>query len=155
MHCSIAMKRMWHKTHSWWQFSAILLLLSSLSKQQMYRLQFTRSLTGLDEITLRCRNEENDQLLPVLNNDSTRFWINRTTGIRPGDFRLESNVGPWVIKRATNVTFFMTPDLEAYYSCGVDMSSSGGTVIESTEAIPLLCEFIVCINFVVTVKHKL
>ena len=53
-----------------------------------------------------------------------------------------------VIKGATDVTFLMTPDLEAYYSCGVDMSSSGGTVIESTEALPLLCE-LVCINFVV------
>ena len=58
-------------------------------------------------------------------------------------------------KKSDKRDFFMTPDLEAYYSCGVDMSSSGGTVIESTEAIPLLCEFIVCINFVVTVKHKL
>ena len=136
---------MWHKTRSWWQFSAILLLFSSLSKQQTYRLEFTRL---ADVITLRCRNEDNSQLLPVLNNDITQFWINRTTGIRPGYFRLESNVRAGVIKGATDVTFLMTPDLEAYYSCGVDMSSSGGTVIESTEALPLLCE-LVCINFVV------
>ena len=119
-----------------WLFLAIILIFVSLSEQQPYTLEFRR--VG-DVIILQCKDNNTNQLLQVSTDSTVRFWVNRTEGIRPAGFEpdLGERTEVGLIRGDRDATFLLTPDLEGYFSCGIQPMS--GPVVES-RPILLICK---------------
>lgn len=99
-------------------------------------LQFTlRFERTVDVITLSCHDDSLASNIDVERNESIRFYVNRTVGVRDGPADLEDREVN--LERAgSGATFLINRAIEGYYSCGTENPQVGG------EAQLLICEFL-------------